>query len=245
LLAPAPVLAYQIRQIIEHVSPIQAALYGLAMCWSVWASLRLPRARDFAFHVWSSWLLLALFEGRHATLGYYAYPAALTSIALGALAARSATRLAAACGVYRARARPAATGVAAVLLLALFVPGSGIRTILTHLRHWDDGAFDVHAWSKAVMRDIPPRAVTAVDSAYVLDFYLAGRPVFNATLHPLAYDYRTMPFEYVVLGHEGTKHLLPVTSDLTLIRVYGDKSDAFACYAELYRRGQASRSQEP
>jgi len=245
LRAPAPVLVYQVWQIIGHVSPIQAALYGLALCWSVWASLRMPRASDFAFHVWSSWLLLALFEGRHATLGYYAYPAALTSIALGAVAARTATRLAAACGAHRSRARRVATGLVVVLLLASFLPGSGIRTIFAYLRHWDDRAYDSHAWSKVVMRDIPPRALTAVDSAYVLDFYLARRPVFDATIHPLSYDYRTMPFEYVVLGHEGAKNLLPVTRDLTLVRVYGDKSDTFACYAELYRRGRASRSQEP
>jgi hypothetical protein len=86
------------------------------------------------------------------------------------------------------------------------------------------------------MRDIPPQALTAVDGAFVLDFYLADRPILEATIHRLSYDFRTRPFEYVVFARDGLRRFLPLMSDVVLVRAYGDRSDPFAPYAELFRR---------
>jgi hypothetical protein len=236
MLTPWSILAYQLRQVWDHVLSIQAGLYALALAFGTLAFRKMPESRDFVFQLWASWLLLFLFEGRHPTLGYYAYPAALTSIALGMLASRGAARLERAFGQHHAWLGAALPWLIYGSLLLAFLPGAGLRTLLVNLRHANDPAYDAHALARAVMGDIPSRALTAVDGAYVLDFYLAGRPVLDATIHPLSYDVRTRPFEYIVFAREGVKRFLPLMDDLTLIRAYGDRSDPFAPYAELYRR---------
>jgi hypothetical protein len=225
-LAPWSVLAYHLRQIANHLQPIQAILYGVALVGGTAVGWRTAGTRDFVYHLWASWLLLSFFEGKHPTLGYYAYPTATTSIALAVLASRAAAGL------------PRVFGPAPVcwLLLAAFLPGAGVRTALAHLRHWNDPAYDAHALARALLRDTPPEAVTAVDGAYVLDFYLAGRPVLEATIHRLSYDFRSQSFEYVVFARDGLRRFRPLMNDLVLIRSYGDRSDVFAPYAELYRR---------
>ena len=48
-----------------------------------------------------------------------------------------------------------------------------------------------------------------MDGAFVLDFYLADRPVLEATIHRLSYDFRTRPFEYVVFARDGLRRFLP------------------------------------
>jgi hypothetical protein len=236
LLAPWSILAYQLGQVVEFVQPIQAGLYAIALAWGTVAGWARPETRDFVFHLWASWLLLFLFEGRHPTLGYYAYPAALTSIALGMFAARIADRLEAACRGRLAVFRATVPWLVFGLVLLGFLPGAGLRTLLVHLRHPTDPAYDAHAVARAVMRDLPPRAPAAVDGAYVLDFYLAGRPVLDATIHRLSYDFRTRDYDYVVFSRAGMKRFLPMMNDLTLIRTYGDETDPFASHAALYRR---------
>ena len=238
MLTPWSSLAYQLRQVWVYVQPIQAGLYVLALAWATLSHAKTEGARAFAFHLWASWLLLFFFEGKHPTLGYYAYPAALTSIALGVLASRAVDRL------ENAWRRPRVVSwspwpwlVFGSLLLA-FLPGAGLRTLLAQVRHAGDPSYDAHALARTVMRDIPPHAMTAVDGAYVLDFYLAGRPVLDATIHRLSYDIRTMAYDYVVFEREGLRRFLPLMDDLALVRTYGDRSDPFAPYAELYRRAR-------
>jgi hypothetical protein len=246
MVTPWSILAYQLRQVWEHVQSIQAGLYALALAGTTLAFRKTRESREFVVQLWASWLLLFLFEGRHPTLGYYAYPAALTSIALGMLASRGADRLKRALGRRHAWAGAAPPWLIYGSLLLAFLPGAGLRTLLSQLRHANDPAYDAHAVARAVMDDIPTRAMTAVDEAYVLDFYLAGRPVLDATIHPLSYDVRTRAFEYIVFARGGLKRFLPLMEDLTLIRTYGDRSDPFAPYAELYRRkGPAVPSTPP
>ena len=75
------------------VGPGGAFVSVLALAWGTLSGWRMPGSRDFVYHLWASWLLLFLFEGKHPTLGYYAYPAALTSIALAMLASRAVAAL--------------------------------------------------------------------------------------------------------------------------------------------------------
>jgi hypothetical protein len=183
-----------------------------------------------------------LFAGRHPTLGYYAYPAAFTSIALGKMASELVDALKRTQDKRRVAAELVGPVLVFSLLLLAFLPGAGLRTLMAHMRHRNDRAYDAHALAGTVMKDIPPRALTAVDGAYVLDFYLAGRPVIEATIHRLSYDFRLRPYEYVVFARDGLRRFRPLTSDLTLLRSYGDRSDPFAPYAALYRRSGGPRN---
>src|SRR5262249_41645443 len=121
-------------------------------------------------------------------------------------------------------------------LVLAFLPGAGLRTLLVQMRHTRDPAYDARVVAQRIMADIPPQALTAVDGAYVLEFYLAGRPTVEATIHRLSYDVRSTPFEYIVFARDGLRRFRPLMNDLTLIQTYGARSAPFAPYAELYRR---------
>src|SRR5262249_7359517 len=189
--------------------------------------------RHFAYHVWASWALLIFFAGKHPTLGYYAYPAALSSIALGMMASQVMRRIARLVARHSPRPLGVLPWVVPVLLLSAFLPGGGLRTIWANVRHLNDRAYDAHALARDVMRDIPPRALTAVDGAFVLDFYLADRPVIEATIHRLSYDFRTRPFEYVVFARDRLRRFLPRTGGLVLIPPHCDRRGPLSPHAVL------------
>jgi hypothetical protein len=240
LLAPWSVFPYQLRQIWGYLEPIQAVVYGLALVGGTLLAGLTPGSRNFVFHLWASWLLLILFEGKHPTTGYYAYPAAMTSVALAILASRVGILLEWASARRSLRFRGTMPWLVFGALFLAFLPGAGLRTVLACCQHWNDPAYNSHTLARTVMRDIPPQAPTAVDGAFVLDFYLADRPVLEATIHRLSYDFRTRPFEYVVFARDGLRRFRPLMTDLILDRTYGNRSDPFAPYAELYRRTQPS-----
>jgi hypothetical protein len=247
LLAPWSVLGFQLRQILVHLQPLQAILYALALAGGTrtgW-NKNYPDTRDFVYHLWASWLLLIFFEGKHPTLGYYAYPAVFSSIALGILASRAMARVERTFERGPFLHRTALPWVLPIVLLLVFLPGAGLRTLVANLRHLNDPAYDAHTLAQTIMSDIPPAALTAVDGAYVLDFYLADRPVLEATIHRLSYDFRARPFEYVVFARDGLRRFLPMMTGLTLVRSYGDRTDLFAPYAELYRRMPAGSGLGP
>lgn len=226
LLAPWGVLDYQARQFAGFATWPQAVLFTVGATWAI------ARAGgEFRYHVAASVLLLALFEGRHPTLGYYAYPSAFASLGLGMLGDAVASRVARRAGGCLATAL-----VAAAIGLAL-MPGAGVRPLLAQFRHRRDPAYDARALARAVLADIPREELAAVDGALVLDAYLAGRRVVDLTIHPLALDVRAYPFAYAVFSRVGLRLYKPEMEGLTLVRTYGDRDDPFAPYAELYRRG--------
>ncbi|MBI3465131.1 MAG: hypothetical protein HY000_19050, partial [Planctomycetes bacterium] len=48
------------------------------------------------------------------------------------------------------------------------------------------------------------------------------------------FDVRTEQFDYMILGPIGLQQVKPYVGGLELIQSYGDKSDRFAHYAEVY-----------
>jgi hypothetical protein len=229
-------LAVQPRRFWDYAGPPQAILVLLGLAW---AALRAPGTaggRALCYHVAAGFVLLFLFQGDHPTLGYFAYPTALACVAVGGLVSRVAGRF---------DRRPGlGTALATAALVAIFLPGAGLRTLVAHLRHLRDPAYDAHALARSIMADIPPDAVAAVGAEYVLDFYLAGRPAIDALIDPVPevhlYDVRDRPYDYVVLGpvtHRLYKSRMP---DLVPIRSYGDPRDPFAPRAELFRRPGSS-----
>jgi hypothetical protein len=236
LLAPGAVLAFQAREIWEHAQPLQATLYLLGLAWALARARRPGPGREFLYHLAAGVLLLFLFMGRHALRGYYAYPAALASIAVGQLVRSAASRLLESIPPRRARLRRLGPALAAGALLAALAPGAGLRTLAAHLRHWDDPAYDARAFTRAILADLPADALVAADGPFVLEFYLARRPVVEAIVNPFYYDVRTEPFQYALFGRVGLEQTRPRIDGLELIRIYGERDDPFAPYAELYRR---------
>jgi hypothetical protein len=234
---------FQLRQFWDYAGPLQAILFALGLAWALLRPRSTPGARDLRFHLVAGLVLLLLFQGRHPSLGYFAYPAALASVAVGGLAGDVTNRLARLGSVDSPRREMVATGLVLLAMLAALLPGAGLRTLVAHIRHLGDPGYDARALARAVMADIPPGAATAVDAAYALDFYLAGRPAMVAFIEPdpgiVLYDVRDREFEYLVLGPVGLRLYRSRMPDLVPLKVYGDPRDPFAPYAELFRRGAA------
>lgn len=230
---PWALLSYQARCLVECFNPIQSAMYVLGLIWAaVRCARRAPRSGEFLFHVLASLGALIALLGRHSIRGYYVYPAAFASIAVGGLAADLARVLAS-----RLRFGERLGGLAvAVMLAALLVPGSGLRTLIAHARHAEDRNYDVNEFVLEIIADLPPSTLVAVDQPFVLDFYLRGRPVIDALIDPYYLDIRERPFEYVVLGRHGVRRVLPLLDDVEMVKSYGDPRDEFGNYAVLYRR---------
>jgi hypothetical protein len=238
LLAPGSVLAFQFRQVVHYVTRFQAGLYALGLGWAWVRARRDVAGRTYLFHVLFATLLLFLLMGRHLNQGYYAYPAALASISVGMVTSAAMSWVERRWASDRPRFGACLSGGVAVLLALALVPGSGVRTLLAHVRHGDRPDYDVRAFSREIMSDIPPDAPTAVGPTLVLEFYLAERPVVAAIIEPLCYDFRSVEYEFVVLGRLGLGRVRPHVPGLVLVKTYGDRQDPHALYAELYRRSE-------
>jgi hypothetical protein len=222
------ILGLQALRIARYLTLPQVALYAGGLAWAIAAARRPGRSRELLYHATAALVLLLVFTGRHPANGYLVYPAALLSIAVGQLARSVADR---------ARGRAAIRVLVPILLGMALLPGSGIRVALAHLRHWSDPSYDARTFARSILADLPPHALAAVDGSYVMELFLAGRPVVDAIVDPFIYDVRVEPFEYAVLGHgvfeRESKGLM---GELVLINTYGDWSDPFAHHAALYRR---------
>jgi 4-amino-4-deoxy-L-arabinose transferase-like glycosyltransferase len=221
LLNPWPVIRFQAVQILERALPAQTALLALGLVWAIVAHRR-GRIKELAYHGTLSLVLLILLMGKHPVQGYFAYPAGFASIAAGLLASRLTARW---------PLRP----MVWLVLVAILIPGSGLRELATYIRHWNDPDYQAHAVARRIMADLPNGALVAVDSPYVLDFYLAGRRVIDANY----LEFLPLPFEYLVVapgGLERTK--LPPESRARLVHVrrYGNPHFPFAASADLFRR---------
>lgn len=236
LLRPRSVVLYQANQFWQFVGSLQGATYALALAWVLVRARRERAGRESVAHCVGSAALLVLLEGKHPTLGYYVYPVALTSIAVGKLAGDWATIVERRAGRAGKYARLWITALASCGVLVAFLPGSGVRTVWAHLQHARDPSYDAHAVARAVVADLPKSALVAVDGGYVLDVYFAHRNVVEMTIHPLMFDVRELPFEYAVFGRPSLKLYKNKIADLVFVKSYGKKEDPFAEYAELYRR---------
>jgi hypothetical protein len=233
---PWPVVSFQARQFVSRTLPVQALLYAAGTAWVLVRARRPGPERALAYHLGASFVLLVLFMGTHPMLFYFAYPAAFACIATGELAAWLAARAA------RWTRRPAAVTFAiSLLLIASLIPGSGFRTILAHLRHWNDPSYDAHRFAARIMDDLEPDAVVAVDGRYVLDFYLAGRRVVDAYY----LEFLPVDYDYLVVGPDGLRLSKVPLNDLELVRSYGDLADEFAPRATLYRPISKPREARP
>ncbi len=232
------VLAFQGWHFWDHAGPIQVGLYALGTAWAVARARRPGRgpAREYLLHLAAAVLLLLFFMGKHHIRNYYAYPAALASVGVGMLAGEVAGCLAR----WRGDRPLMATTCVGMLIALALAPGAGLRVMASHLRHRDDPAYDVRSFTREILADIPPEALIAVDGAFVLEAYLAGRPVVEAIVDPFYYDVRTEPFRYAVFGPIGLKQVRPAMNDLVWVKSYGDPADPFGNHAELYRRSRTS-----
>lgn len=228
LVWPWPSFAVQWLIFLEHVGPLQAALMLGGLAAAAWQAV--IRGRDKALF-WLSLTAIYLHVasvGIHPTKGYWSYTGGL----LWLTTARAIWNLAA---TVEGRLRPAVWWGSVGLVLAMMVPGSGLRTLAAHVRHWDDPNYDARQFTKKLLEIVPPNATVAVEPSYVFDFELAGRkPVLALEFGPF-FRVSQQKAEYLVVG-EYTVQDVPAVFGGEKIAEVGDRNDPFACFAEVWRK---------
>ncbi|MHB8897843.1 MAG: ArnT family glycosyltransferase [Thermoguttaceae bacterium] len=235
---PSEAIQSQTRMILELAQPIQTALMfgALLMVTAVGGLRRDSKVLKLVAIAWSSVYLLTVFEGIHATKGYWCYPGGWLFLCVGwcvAWVGEKAYRLGRwRIGSDRSGHIPAVLGAACVVLA--MVPGSGIQTWVAHIRHWNEPTYDARQFVRTLLRRVPREAHVIVDIAYILPFYLDDRSVSRADSYDLSAPDDYEPFDYYIAGPESIAHGFPQKLGGRFVESFGDQEDVFACYAELY-----------
>jgi hypothetical protein len=212
--------------------------------------------------------------GVHPTKGYWCFTGALLFACVGGIVARALHRLnrqqnhlsvdpspgyplgasppndaghaiGTARGGEGGKKRAGWTTVAAVgIAAAIMLPGAGLRTVIAHVRHWNDINYDAPRFTQELMAAVPADAKLVVDPGYIFDFYRAGRDVTLGLDYVFFFSVRGTKYDYVVAGPYSLRDKVPQTLNADYVRSYGDRNDLFACYSEIYR-SPTPKEEEP
>jgi len=264
LIMPLESLRIQWPIFLEHVGRLQAVAMLAGVVAATVVCVRRPTSgwRTLVALTWSAMYLHVAFVGRHPTKGYWCYTGALMFLCLGGVVARvlyghkeatesnsgldPSPRPSPPNGVESAidtarggeggkRSVPFATLAGLGIAVAVMLPGAGLRTVVAHLRHWDDVNYDATRFTQELMQAVPADAKLVVDPGYIFDFYRAGRDVTLGLDYPFFFSVRGTEYDYVVGGPYSIRDKVPEALDAQFVRAYGDREDLFACYAEVYR----------
>lgn len=245
LVSPIPSLTYHTLKVWEQIGPIQCLLAVAGLLGGSLLNLTdaAHRLRPLGLLAGTSIYLLSTTVGpHHPVIGYWAYPAAFCFLLL----AHGLEQLA----HWWADRRRLTTGTTSptwiyagifIVALALMLPGAGLRTLATHLRYWNDINYNEPRFAARLIEAIPPDAVCAVDTQFVLDFVAAGRPTLLATTEALFFRVDQFSYDLLVISRYGDDRKLARELGATLLRTEGLRDDLFACYAEIYQPANTAR----
>lgn len=232
LLFPWQLLAYQCHVLLVRAQAIQFALMAAGLIIATVLDIRRAEAGPRATLVlaWSGIYLMAATVGIHTSNGYWAYPGALVFLLIGRVVAWSCRRW--------AESRPGRmtlTLPASLVLVAIMMPGFGIRACVAQARHWSDPDYNAPDFVRRMLEHYPTDARLAVDQAFVFDAYLAGRPAVLACNEPPYFRMSDFEYDYLVVGPYGRQVGIAKQLPVILVRTHGNPDDLFACYAQVYR----------
>jgi len=238
LVWPIRSFAVQTPLFIEYAGPVQAAVMtgGLLAMLVLALRTRNPGFRAAALLSGSAVYLHVATVGVHPTKGYWCYTGALMFVCGGGAIARflaspvSPTLSSLPKPRLRLRA-VAAIGIAAAVML----PGAGLRTVVAHLRHWNDTNYNAPRFTQQLIEAVPAEAKLVVDPGYIFEFYRAGRDVTLALDYEFFFSVRGTQYDYVVAGPYSLRDKVPEALNAEFVQSYGDRNDLFACYAEIFR----------
>jgi len=232
LVWPWASLAYHAGKLWEQVGPWQCllAIGG----WAASGVLGWRNRNPDLIRLWwltgtATWLIAALVGTHHPVYGYWSYPAALAFLGLGwGLDCRL--------GSLRLAGRPRQFAHVAIglLLVATMIPGSGLRTLVAHLRHGNDINYHAPRFARALLDAIPADAVCVVDTEFALDFVAAGRKTLMAQTLPLYFRADQSRYDYLLVSRHGRDLDIAKALHGRLVETRGHRDDLFACYVEIY-----------
>ncbi|MEZ6068417.1 MAG: glycosyltransferase family 39 protein [Planctomycetaceae bacterium] len=231
LLWPIESLRVQWPLFVEHTGPLQVILLTVSSGVAV-ARVDLVRTewkRPVLLLATVGLYLHIALQGTHPTKGYWVYTLVPGFLLAGSLLSRLTLRTGGAAAVG-----PVRFTAAALLAAALLLPGAGVRTLLAHLRHWNDTAYNAPAFTQELLSNTPSDGVQVVDPGYAFEFHLAGRKTLLGLNFPFFYDVSDERYHLLVAGPTSLRDGVPAALEAEYQRSFGDKADLFACYSELY-----------
>ncbi|QDU35733.1 hypothetical protein Mal4_00150 [Maioricimonas rarisocia] len=238
MLWPWDSLQAQVPLFFDQVGMIQGVLMfagTLGATWLAWRR-RDSQLRVLAVLIWSGLYLHMTCQGTHPTKGYWCYTGGLMFLGLGAVVAEVRQRL----SLSRGRMQRLAGPALGLMLVLLMLPGSGLRAVAAHVRHWSDVNYDGPRFTRQLLKDLPREGRFAADPAFVFACWLSGRDTVLALHDPFYYDVTGTPFDLLIAGRQAIREETPAHLDAKFVRAYGDRDDIFSCYAELYRSPESS-----
>ena len=234
---PWPYVSVQAGRFWDLAGPWQTVLTAAGLVAVVGAAIRRRTSGLVALAVLSAssvYLMIACL-GRHSSQGYWCYPGALLMICAAWTCSQLADRLA---GKW-SRLRPAIWAA----VVAAMLPGFGLRAWTAHVRHWDDSTYDSRQFTRAIVRDFPQDERLLVDPAYIFDAWLIHPNLLLASETDLYFQASRHDFDAMIAGRYGFDNDLPQRLGTEPIATFGDRSDLFACYAEVHvkRSGNSER----
>jgi len=229
LFSPWAAIAWQAHYTWDRAAPIQFCLSLAGVLAAAVLDLRRRGARKPVLFAIATICLITMFVGEHSGFGYWSYTAAFFAMCLSSIGLQC----------WRWMLGPAAQRFwisipAGVLAVLIFVPGLGLRTTWAYLTHWNDIEYDAPRFAERIMADLPADARYMVGIEYLLDFYASGRQTVIGETQEFYFNARDVPYDYLVVSHDGLGLDLPELMNGRLLRTYGRPDDLFACYAEVY-----------
>ena len=238
LLQPWDSIRYHFDYLFHHIGAVQMilALGGLTVCSLMSLTPHGAQLRPVCLVAWTAIYLLSACVGtHHRTPGYWAYPAALMFICVGRCVEdlRQAMVSVGQSGRLKQFSRLKTVAVI-VLLLALLAPGSGIRTWIAAIRHWNDINYNAPRFAQRLLAEIPEDQRCTVDWQFALDFVAAGRPTLLLQTMPVYFSAHEHPYDVLIISRFGMASHAVQLFDCRRERTLGIEADIFACYAEIY-----------
>lgn len=224
---PLPSLAAQATLFWEHNGPLQSLLLlaGLPIAVLLTTRSTLPGGRTLLFLIVTALYFHIACQGAHPTKGYWCYTGGLLLLGVAAGIGQ----------LERHSRRPLALRTAClVLALACLVPGSGLRALATHLRHWDDLNYNAPRFTQHLLELTPASGRQVIDPQFIFDFHRAGRDTVLALNYPFFFDVSREPYDLLIGGYTSLRDGVPDALEARFVRGVGNPDDLFACYAEIY-----------
>lgn len=237
MIMPMEAIPYQGILLLELMQSLQLIIVLLALGSATFLAMwkRSHEYRLWLIVTWGGIYWHLVFQGTHPTKGYWCYTAAPIFLILGELLSRLWPN-----GGFNRRPQQWRARVIVALVFAGFLPGSGLRTLASHLREWNNPVYDAHQFTEQLIAEYPSGQRYIVDRAYVFAFYRAGREPLLASRNPFYYDVTSEEYDYLIGGPEIAKGDIPSTMNAELMKSRGDCDQPGACCVRVYVPSQDS-----
>lgn len=126
--------------------------------------------------------------------------------------------------------------ILAILLVAIMLPGAGLRTWAGYITHWGEPRVHAGRFIHEVLRDYPQEGLFMADMSYVFDIYLSGRDTVLCQPRERFWKTDSPDFQYLFIAQEGNDFASPTDYQAHFLTRHGESSLPSDCWVEVYTR---------